>query len=431
MGEEGGGTELSNARLTGCCNIKPPSNPTRMGGSGTSHAPGSFECETWETKRCNESWEWWRKLGSPRYTCAPMVNNSELAFRRLVRKYGCELTYSPMISARKFLALPSDEARLALVEPDPADRPFIVQFAGDDPEHVLEAGRIIERLGVADAIDINLGCPQPQAVRDHYGSILMEEPELVERIVATAARGLGLPVTVKMRVFENRARTVELAQRIQRAGAWLLAVHGRTRSATHHEGECDWTMIRAVKESLRIPVIANGGPVRTRADADRCLRETRCDSVMCAIGLLLDPRLFAREGGPPPDPLALAHEYLDFAAGAPTTPGVSVRDHLQKLLRPLLCPASFRRGGCTDAHRDLWSVLCCNALTSHRQARALLDWYALREGLAQAPAEHPPPLREIKRGLAEPPGEAGGAAGPVGEEADELELEFDAFALFD
>jgi len=203
VGEEGGGTELSNARLTGCCNIKPPSNPTRMGGSGTSHAPGSFECETWETKRCNESWEWWRKLGSPRYTCAPMVNNSELAFRRLVRKYGCELTYSPMISARKFLALPSDEARLALVEPDPADRPFIVQFAGDDPEHVLEAGRIIERLGVADAIDINLGCPQPQAVRDHYGSILMEEPELVERIVATAAHGLGLPVTVKMRVLKT------------------------------------------------------------------------------------------------------------------------------------------------------------------------------------------------------------------------------------
>jgi tRNA-dihydrouridine synthase len=67
----------------------------------------------------------------------------------------------------------------------------------------LEAGRIIERLGVADAIDINLGCPQPQAVRDHYGSILMEEPELVERIVATAAHGLGLPVTVKMRVLKT------------------------------------------------------------------------------------------------------------------------------------------------------------------------------------------------------------------------------------
>jgi len=231
-----------------------------------------------------------------------MVNNSELAFRRLVRRHGCQLTYSPMIVARKFVAL-SDAARCALVEPDPADRPFIVQFAGDNPEvslslslslqvafarrmertlslslshthflshththhlshanthslsqDILEAGRIIQRLGLADAIDLNLGCPQGPAVRDHYGSpshphtrtpshphrlghprgstltpytlhpspytlhptlytlhpgsILMEEPELVERIVAAAAHGLAIPVTVKIRVFKDVDRTV-------------------------------------------------------------------------------------------------------------------------------------------------------------------------------------------------------------------------------
>jgi tRNA-dihydrouridine synthase 1 len=194
-------------------------------GSDTSQAPGQVDVvEEKEAQRCEEAWDWWRRIGSPRYTCAPMVNNSELAFRRLVRRHGCQLTYSPMIVARKFVALPSDEARCALVEYDAADRPFIVQFAGDNPEDILEAGRIIQRLGLADAIDLNLGCPQAPAVRDHYGSILMEEPELVERIVAAAAHGLAIPVTVKMRVFKDVERTVAFARRMERAGAALLAV---------------------------------------------------------------------------------------------------------------------------------------------------------------------------------------------------------------
>ena len=171
--------------------------------------PGNLDAlDRQEAQRCEEAWDWWRRIGSPRYTCAPMVNNSELAFRRLVRRHGCQLTYSPMIVARKFVALTSDDARCRLIESDPADRPFIVQFAGDNPEDILEAGRIIQRLGLADAIDLNLGCPQGPAVRDHYGSILMEEPELVERIVAAAAHGLAIPVTVKMRVFKDVDRTV-------------------------------------------------------------------------------------------------------------------------------------------------------------------------------------------------------------------------------
>lgn len=368
---------------------------------GHVHATGEKVDEVGEkeAQRCDEAWDWWRRIGSPRYTCAPMVNNSELAFRRLVRSHGCQLTYSPMIVARKFVAMKSDEARIRLIEPDPADRPFIVQFAGDNPEDVLEAGRIIQRLGLADAIDINLGCPQPQAARDHYGSILMEEPELVERIVAAAAHGLAIPVTVKMRVFKDVDRTVAFARRMERAGASLLAVHGRTRAATHHEGECDWEAIRAVKAALRIPVVANGGPVRTRADADRCMEETGCDSVMCAIGLLLDPRLFSPDvPATPRDPVELAHEYLDYAEATPTTPSVSVRDHIQKLLRPFICPASFRRGGCTEEHRDLWSILCSNDLKHARQARAVVDWYTFREGHPLAPSTQPPSLKDIKRG---------------------------------
>lgn len=102
--------------------------------------------------------------------------NSELAFRLLVRQHGAHLTYTPMIVAHKFLRLPPQE-RLLLIEPDPRDRPLIVQFAADDPDTLLAAAQLAQ--DHCDAIDLNLGCPQPQAVRDHYGSILMEEPDLV------------------------------------------------------------------------------------------------------------------------------------------------------------------------------------------------------------------------------------------------------------
>jgi tRNA-dihydrouridine synthase 1 len=84
-----------------------------------------------------------------------------------------------MIVAQRFLSLNSQE-RLALIEPDPRDRPLIVQFAADDPEILLAAARAAQ--DYCDAVDLNLGCPQPQAVRDHYGSILMEEPELVGKL---------------------------------------------------------------------------------------------------------------------------------------------------------------------------------------------------------------------------------------------------------
>ena len=73
-------------------------------------------------KHSARAWEWWRSIGQPRHVCAPMVNNSELAFRMLVRRYNCHMTYTPMIRAREFLRIPTEEGRRALVEPHSADR---------------------------------------------------------------------------------------------------------------------------------------------------------------------------------------------------------------------------------------------------------------------------------------------------------------------
>jgi tRNA-dihydrouridine synthase 1 len=93
-------------------------------------------------------------------------------------------------------------------------------------------------------------------------------------MVRTCSAGIKVPLTVKIRVFGDVQRTVDFAKMLQNAGASLLTVHGRTRSCTHHEGDCDWSAIRAVKEAVDIPVIANGGMIRRLADAQHCLAET-------------------------------------------------------------------------------------------------------------------------------------------------------------
>lgn len=122
------------------------------------------------------------------------------------------------------------------------DRPLFAQFCGNDPQTVLTAARIVEPH--CDAIDLNLGCalnmilqcihhtitgPQRIAKRGRYGAFLMDNLPLVESIVKTLAQGLTIPVTVKIRVFDDIDRTVEYARMIESAGAYLLAVHGRTR----------------------------------------------------------------------------------------------------------------------------------------------------------------------------------------------------------
>ena len=291
-------------------------------------------------KGAEGAWRWWQRIGCPRHVCAPMVWNSELCFRLLVRKHDVHLTYTPMIVASRFLALKTNAERLALIEPHADDRPLVVQFAADNPETLVAAGLLAQ--DYCDAIDLNLGCPQPQAVRDHYGSILMEEPELVEAMVKAASSHLKVPITVKIRIFADLDRSIKFAKMLEFAGASAVTVHGRTSSCTHHEGECSWDAIRAIKEALNIPVIANGGPIRSREDADLCLAHTGADAVMSAIGLLLDPRLFTRTCAEKYDTIETALEYCDAARQVASTPAISMRQHLMAILRYLFSPSSSR-----------------------------------------------------------------------------------------
>jgi len=104
-------------------------------------------------------WDFWRSLGSPKYVCAPMVDQSELAFRTLTRQLGVGLAYTPMLHARLMIEL--EVYRAHTFDPEPRDRPLFAQLAGHDPAVLLEAGRHVQ--GHVDAVDINFGCPQARA----------------------------------------------------------------------------------------------------------------------------------------------------------------------------------------------------------------------------------------------------------------------------
>ncbi|KZT64069.1 Dus-domain-containing protein [Daedalea quercina L-15889] len=311
-------------------------------------------------------------LGSPKYVVAPMVDQSELAWRRLSRRYGAQLVYTPMINAKMF-SDPKHKYREEVFniivgeEGGPEDRPLIIQFCANDPEQLLTSAKTLEPY--CDAIDINLGCPQDIARRGHYGSFLQDEWDLIYELINALHRNLSIPVTAKFRVFPTVEKTVEYAKMLERAGAQILTCHGRTREQRGHKtGLADWDKIRAVKEAVSVPVFANGN-VLFHADVERLLAATGADAVMSAEGNLYNPALFSSaphpllseesptactssaSSLPPASPLptstyltgthprhtTLALEYLDIVKTQQTqTPLRCVKGHLFKLLKPAL-----------------------------------------------------------------------------------------------
>ncbi|XVF15510.1 hypothetical protein REPUB_Repub09cG0160100 [Reevesia pubescens] len=171
------------------------------------------------------------------------------------------------------------------------DRPLFVQFCANDPDILLEAARRVEPY--CDYVDINFGCPQRIARRGNYGAFLMDNLPLVKSLVEKLALNLNVPVSCKIRVFPKLEDTLKYAKMLEDAGCSLLAVHGRTRDEKDGKKfRADWNAIKAVKNVLRIPVLANGN-IRHMDDVQSCLEETGADGVLSAESLLENPALFA------------------------------------------------------------------------------------------------------------------------------------------
>jgi len=187
------------------------------------------------------------------------------------------------------------------------EMPLAVQLSSADPEAMAAAARIIADLDVT-AININMGCPARKVVKGDKGAGLMRDPDQAARVVEAVTAAVEVPVTVKMRAGwdADSINAVTLARRVQDAGAGAVILHPRTRTQGY-KGRADWSLIRAVKEALEIPVVGNGDVVDGEA-ALRMVQETGCDRVMIGRACFGRPWVFAEvraalEGRPrPPRP---------------------------------------------------------------------------------------------------------------------------------
>ena len=186
---------------------------------------------------------------------APMVGGSELAFRLLCRRHGANVAYTPMLEASKFLE--DAEFKTQFFQTHAEDKPLVAHFCGNDPAIVGAACKEAARLG-ADAVDLNLGCPQRVAYAGHYGSYLMkqEDRELVKSIVRAMRRDTPseVVVCVKIRLMDTQPDTLQLVEDL-RDGAQVVALPGRR--ATWHRGGPRGS--RWSRESERHPPGQGGG----------------------------------------------------------------------------------------------------------------------------------------------------------------------------
>ena len=221
---------------------------------------------------------------------APMAGICNSAFRRICKEMGCGLIYAEMVSDKAIFY--NNQKTIDMLYMTEEERPIVQQIFGSDKESFVAAAKYIYENMKPDIIDINMGCPVPKvAVRAQAGSALLKNPEKIYDIVKSVVETVPIPVTVKIRSGwdSNSINAVEVAKTIEKAGASAICVHPRTRSQGY-SGKADWSIIKAVKEAVNIPVIGNGD-VKTPEDVVRMLEETSCDAVMIGRGILGNPWL--------------------------------------------------------------------------------------------------------------------------------------------
>ena len=240
----------------------------------------------------------WKKLNKPFFVLAPMLDVTDTAFRQIVAKYG-----KPDVFFTEFVAcdgLCSEEGREKLkknlLQFDGSERPIVAQLFGSKPENFEKAAKIVAAMGF-DGIDINMGCPQKNILKQSAGSELITTPELAKEIIRATKRGAGkLPVSVKTRVGYNKVEIESWIPAILEENPIALTIHGRTKKEMS-KVPANWdliTRVREIRDEMKSETLIIGnGDVVGLEEAKTRVKESGVDGVMIGRGIFGNPWLFS------------------------------------------------------------------------------------------------------------------------------------------
>jgi nifR3 family TIM-barrel protein len=236
------------------------------------------------------------KLGSTeikgRFSLAPMAGVSDFAFREICSSMGAALTVTEMVSAKALVY--KDEKTKSLLYSSGKDMPLACQIFGHEPDVMAEAASLALEISKAQILDINMGCPVGKIVRAGDGSALMNDLPLASSIIKAVKAAVSVPVTVKFRKGPDsgHVNAVEFARMCEASGADMITVHGRTRDMMY-DGEPLYDYIRLAKQSVHIPVFANGG-IDSEEKAIVMMEKTGADGIMLARYGFENPLMFSK-----------------------------------------------------------------------------------------------------------------------------------------
>lgn len=267
----------------------------------------------------------WNTFPRPILALAPMAGYTDSPYRQIVKEI-CPrvICFTEFTSVDGILHGNEATMRQIFFNPE-RERPIVAQIFGKKPENFRAAAKVLTELGV-DAIDINMGCPARKIISSDCGSSLLKNPSLAEEILRAAVESTALPVSVKMRIGTAHYDPdffFDFAKRMERAGAKLLTIHGRT-SKQMYGGTADWQPVYELKKIVNIPVIGNGD---IRSGVDAVSKIGNLDGLMVGRGSFGNPWVFLE--------ITAAFEGKEFAA--PT-----VIEKLPLLLRHLELSCAFK-----------------------------------------------------------------------------------------
>lgn len=221
---------------------------------------------------------------------APLAGITDLSFRSLVTRYGADLAFTEMISAKALHYKNKNTQNLIKIPKDGGK--FGIQLFGSDADILKEIAMSFNDTPEVAVIDINMGCPAPKIVKNGEGSFLMKDVENAQRIMQKVRSVTKKPLSVKFRRgYEMDNETaLEFAKMAEGEGIDYITVHGRYRDQ-FYSGKSDRDIIKKIKEEVKIPVVANGD-IFTGKDAIEVLNYTKADAIMIARGALGNPFIF-------------------------------------------------------------------------------------------------------------------------------------------